>query len=231
VIHRDRLVLLSFMNPIGNTSSPITPQPYVTLIPEEGMNEDLDEFVTSTPSMTNAALADVENRVGEAATTFSTVLQPIATSPPLFRTTSSPGATSGRTTASTTTSTGTETTPTTSRTTMPPRNSTASRRPTTRTIVRNGGSKGRSKAKNLTRLFSTTRPSRATVAGNMTAQSMSLMMNSLADLDHPENLNLELQTGKAALSDCAAGRNSQSLTSHRSLKGRLDAGDICESRD
>jgi len=30
----------------------------------------------------------------------------------------------------------------------------------------------------------------------MTAQSMSLMMNSLADLDHPENLNLELQTGK-----------------------------------
>jgi hypothetical protein len=65
----------------------------------------------------------------------------------------------------------------------------------------------------------------------MTAQSMSLMMNSLADLDHPENLNLELQTGKAALSDCAAGRNSQSLTSHRSLKGRLDAGDICESRD
>jgi len=30
----------------------------------------------------------------------------------------------------------------------------------------------------------------------MTAQSMSLTMNSLADLDHPENLNLELQTGK-----------------------------------
>jgi len=31
----------------------------------------------------------------------------------------------------------------------------------------------------------------------MTAQSMSLIMNSLADLDHPENLNLELQTGKS----------------------------------
>jgi len=196
VIHRDRLVLLSFMNPIGNTSSPITPQPYVTLIPDEGMNEDLDEFATS-PGMTNAALPDVvENRVGEAATTFSTVLQPIATSPPLFRTTSSPGATSGRTTASTTTSTSTETTPTTLRTTMAPRSSIASRRPTPRTVVRNGGSKGRSKAKNLTRLSSTARPSRATVAGNMTAQSMSLMMNSLADLDHPENLNLELQTGK-----------------------------------
>jgi len=27
---------------------------------------------------------------------------------------------------------------------------------------------------------------------------MSLTMNSLADLDHPENLNLELQTGKPA---------------------------------
>jgi len=33
----------------------------------------------------------------------------------------------------------------------------------------------------------------------MTAQSMSLTMNSLADLDHPENLNLELQTGKSII--------------------------------
>lgn len=30
----------------------------------------------------------------------------------------------------------------------------------------------------------------------MTAQSMSLTMNSLADLDHPEKLNLEFQAGK-----------------------------------
>jgi len=45
----------------------------------------------------------------------------------------------------------------------------------------------------------------------MTAQSMSLMMNSLADLDHPENLNLELQTGKAASSEPAAGQFDLSL--------------------
>ncbi|RLU25377.1 hypothetical protein DMN91_001533 [Ooceraea biroi] len=200
VIHRDRLVLLSFMNPIGNLSTltgPITPQPYVTQIPEEGVNENLDEFTTSTPSLTNAALPNiVETRIGEATTMFSAVLHPVATGPPLVRTTTSnPGAnpTSGRT-ASTTTSTSTEApTPTAnSRTTMPPRNSTA-RRPTLRSVVRSGGSKGRSKAKNLTRLSTTARPSRA-AAGNMTAQSMSLMMNSLADLDHPENLNLELQT-------------------------------------
>ncbi|XP_012223044.1 protein tincar isoform X2 [Linepithema humile] len=200
VIHRDRLVLLSFMNPIGNLSSltgSVTPQPFLTLTPEEGINENLDEFTTSTPGLTNMALPDVvETHVGETTTTFSTILHPIVTDPPLSRTTTpSPGTTSGKTTttATTTTATSTETTSTISKTTMLPKNNTA-RRPTARTFTKSSNSK-RSKAKNLTRISTTTRSSRA--VGNMTAQSMSLTMNSLADLDHPENLNLELQTAES----------------------------------
>ncbi|XP_025268311.1 protein tincar isoform X1 [Camponotus floridanus] len=192
VIHRDRLVLLSFMNPIGNLSTltgPITPQPFVTLIPEEGNNENIDELTTSTPGLTNMALPDVVE-TEETTTLFSTIIHPIVTDPPLSRTTSSPGVTSSKST------TNTEATSTTSRTTLLPKNSTV-RRPTTRTITRNGGAKGRSKAKNLTRISTTAKPSRVAGSGNMTAQSMSLTMNSLADLDHPENLNLELQTAES----------------------------------
>lgn len=196
VIHRDRLVLLSFMNPIGNLSTltgPITPQPFVTLIPEEGNNENIDELTTSTPGLTNIVLPDVvETRTEETTTLFSTIIHPIVTDPPLSRTTSSSGVTSSKST------TNTEATSTTSRTTLLPKNSTV-RRPTTRTITRNGGAKGRSKAKNLTRISTTAKPSRVAGSGNMTAQSMSLTMNSLADLDHPENLNLELQTGKSVI--------------------------------
>ncbi|XP_050449533.1 protein tincar isoform X2 [Cataglyphis hispanica] len=194
VIHRDRLVLLSFMNPIGNLSTltgPITPQPFVTLTPEEGNNENVDELTTPTPGLTNMALPDVvESRTEEATTMFSAIIHPIITDPPLTRTTSSTGATSSKTTTMST-----ETTSTTSKTTLLPKNSTI-KRPTTRTIIRNGSSKGRSKAKNLTRLSTTAKP-RTAGSGNMTAQSMSLTMNSLADLDHPENLNLELQTAES----------------------------------
>ncbi|XP_072760069.1 protein tincar isoform X2 [Anoplolepis gracilipes] len=193
VIHRDRLVLLSFMNPIGNLSTltgPITPQPFVTLTPEEGNDKNVDEFTTSTPGLTNMALPDVvETRTEETTTMFSTIIRAIVTDPPLSRTTSSPGITS-------TTTTSTEATSTTSRTTLLPKNSTV-RRPTTRTITRNSSSKSRSKAKNLTRISTTAKPSKTIGAGNMTAQSMSLTMNSLADLDHPENLNLELQTAES----------------------------------
>ncbi|KAL6445590.1 hypothetical protein ACFW04_000848 [Cataglyphis niger] len=194
VIHRDRLVLLSFMNPIGNLSTltgPITPQPFVTLTPEEGNNENVDELTTPTPGLTNMALPDVvETRTEEATTMFSAIIHPIITDPPLTRTISSTGTTSSKTTTMST-----ETTSTTSKTTLLPKNSTI-KRPTTRTIIRNGSSKGRSKAKNLTRISTTAKP-RTTGSGNMTAQSMSLTMNSLADLDHPENLNLELQTAES----------------------------------
>lgn len=188
VIHRDRLVLLSFLNPIGNFSTmtgSVTPQPFVTL--EDGINEDLEELTTPTPSLTNMALPDaVETRI-ETTTRFSTILHPI-TNPPLHTTSS---AIPSKTTTST------EAISTTPKTTSLPKNSTV-KRPTMRPITRNGSSKSRSKAKNLTRLSTTAKPARA-VGGNMTGQAMSLTMNSLADLDHPENSNLELQTGKPAI--------------------------------
>ncbi|XP_025155773.1 protein tincar [Harpegnathos saltator] len=199
VIHRDRLVLLSFMNPIGNLSTlsgTITPQPFVTLTPDEaGFNEDLDELATPTSGLTNIALPDaVETRAaGETTTMFSMIIQPIATKPTGA---ASSATTTGKTaTTASTTSTFEATSTAQPKTTVLPKGSTA-RRPTMRTIVRNGSSKGRSKAKNLTRVSTTPRPARA-AGGNMTAQNMPLTMNSLADLDHPENLNLELQTAES----------------------------------
>lgn len=192
VIHRDRLVLLSFMNPIGNFSTmtgSVTPQPFVTL--EDGINENLDELTTPTPSLTNMALPDAAEARIEMTTRFSTVLYPIITDPPSSHLTSTSSTISSKSTTST------EAISTTPKTTSLPKNSTV-RRPTMRPITRNGSLKGRSKAKNLTRLSTTAKPARV-VGGNMTAQSMALTMNSLADLDHPENLNLELQTGKPAI--------------------------------
>ncbi|XP_011690592.1 PREDICTED: protein tincar [Wasmannia auropunctata] len=188
VIHRDRLVLLSFMNPIGNLSTmtgSVTPQAFVTL--EDGINENLDELTTPTSSLTNMALPDtVEPRTET--TRFWTVLYPIVTDPPLSHT-SSPSTIPSKSTAST------EVISTTPKMASLPKNSTA-RRSTARPLTRNGSSKGRSKVKNLMRLSTTAKPARV-VDGNMTAQSMSLTMNSLADLDHPENLNLELQTAES----------------------------------
>ncbi|XP_076625359.1 transmembrane protein tincar isoform X2 [Colletes latitarsis] len=67
------------------------------------------------------------------------------------------------------------------------------KRTTSKTIVRNN-SKSRSKTKSLGRTSTTIRPARIATGGNLTAQSMSLTMNSLADLDHPEQLDLEFET-------------------------------------
>lgn len=193
MIHRDRLVLLSFMNPIGNLSTltgPITPQPFITMNPEEGANENFDEFTTPTPSITSIthmALPDVVDTRNEPNTVFSTVLYPVVTNSSLFRIISS-------TISAKTAATSTEATSATLKMTALPKNNTA-RRPTTRPIIRLGSSKSRSKAKNYTRIFTTVKPSR-TNGGNMTVQSMPLIMNSLADLDHPENLNLELQASR-----------------------------------
>ncbi|XP_018367019.1 PREDICTED: protein tincar isoform X2 [Trachymyrmex cornetzi] len=187
VIHRDRLVLLSFMNPIGNLSTmtgSVTSQLFVT--PDDGINENLDELTTSTPT-TNTLPDAVEARI-ETTTRFLTVLHPI-TDPPLSHTTSILSTIPSKST------TNTETISTIPKTISLTKNSTA-RRPTARPITRNASSKGRSKAKNLMRLSTTVKPARV-VEGNMTAQSMSLTMNSLADLDHPENLNLELQTAES----------------------------------
>ncbi|XP_011054167.1 PREDICTED: protein tincar isoform X2 [Acromyrmex echinatior] len=188
VIHRDRLVLLSFMNPIGNLSTmtgSITSQPFVT--PDDDINENFDELTTPIPT-TNMALPDAVEARTETTTRFLTVLHPI-TDPPLSHTTSIPSTIPSKST------TNIETISTTPKTISLPKNSTV-RRPTARPITRNASSKGRSKAKNLMRLSTTAKPTRV-VEGNMTAQSMSLTMNSLADLDHPENLNLELQTAES----------------------------------
>ena len=175
------------MNPIGNLSTmtgSVTSQPFIT---DDDINENLDELTTPIPT-TNMALPDaVEARI-ETTTRFLTVLHPI-TDPPLSHTTSIPSTILSK-------SMNTETISTTSKTISLPKNSTA-RRPIARPITRNASSKGRSKAKNLMRLSTTAKPIKV-IEGNMTAQSMSLTMNSLADLDHPENLNLELQTGKPA---------------------------------
>ncbi|KAL0129753.1 hypothetical protein PUN28_001779 [Cardiocondyla obscurior] len=189
VIHRERLVLLSFMNPIGNFSTMPgsgSPQPFLTL--EDDIQENFDELTTPIPSLTNMALPDAVETRTDATTRFSTVLYPIVTDPPLSHTSSISSTISSR-------STSIETITSTSKSTSVPKNSTV-RRPIARPITRNGSSKSRSKAKSLTRLSTTTKPARA-VGGNMTAQTMSLTMNSLADLDHPENLNLELQTAES----------------------------------
>ncbi|XP_017892290.1 protein tincar isoform X2 [Ceratina calcarata] len=62
-----------------------------------------------------------------------------------------------------------------------------------KSIVKSSNAK-RSKTRNMGRSSTTTIRPKLRPAGNMTGQTMSLTMNSLADLDHPENLDLELET-------------------------------------
>ncbi|XP_043588428.1 protein tincar isoform X3 [Bombus pyrosoma] len=70
------------------------------------------------------------------------------------------------------------------------------RRPTAaKSIIRSNNSRSKLKTKNTGKSSTTVRPGKS--VGNMTAQSMSLTMNSLADLDHPEKLNLEFQAAES----------------------------------
>ncbi|KAL2741653.1 protein tincar isoform X1 [Vespula maculifrons] len=207
VIHQDRLVVLSFMNPAGNLSTLtgfITPQPFVTAAPEEEVEEDLNGVVPTTTGLSRVN-ETIEIRTEETSTKFSTINRPVLTN--VHRTTINSTTTilaNNNTTTSKTTSKISEATSSTSSTTTPTTSSTNSatkypttlKRPTIRPILKNNNPKNRSKIKNLTKTSTTARPSKTTQTtsgGNMTAQSMSLVMNSLADLDHPENLNLELQ--------------------------------------
>ncbi|XP_029038168.2 protein tincar isoform X2 [Osmia bicornis bicornis] len=245
VIHRDRLVVSSFMNPNVNLSiltGFITPQPFVTLTPDDEPND-----VVTTFSDLDVVEKTIETKSRETTNNFLGLFRPPSTGlPPPNAPTSSPSTTSGsltnsiatssidpsttratKTSASTTRSSTTSATSTTmkfremeesettiARTTLPPlfpsstpstsksttvKNGYPTRRPTPKTILRNNNLKNRSKTKNFTRPSTTIRPSRTTVvsAGNMTAQSMSLTMNSLADLDHPEKLNLEFQPAES----------------------------------
>lgn len=184
------------MNPMGNLSGltgSMGSQPFSTSTPEEDINENLGELIIPSSNLTDISLPGVVGtQIGGAAGVSSTILQPVTTDLPISQTTLSSEVTTNKIT---TASTNTETTLTTLKTMTLPRNSTM-RRPTVRSMIRNANSKGRLKARNFTRISTTMRPSRIS-GGNMTAQSMPLTMNSLADLDHPENLNLEVQTGKS----------------------------------
>ncbi|XP_047353416.1 protein tincar isoform X4 [Vespa velutina] len=207
VIHRDRLVVLSFMNPAGNLSTLtgfITPQPFVTAAPEEEVEDDLNGVVPTTTGLSRVN-ETIETRTEENSTKFSTINRPVLANSNVHRTIVnsttilfSNNTTTSKTTSRIpeTTSSTTTTTPTMSSTNSATKYPTTLKRSTIRPILKNNNLKNRSKVKNLTKTLTTVRPSKTTQTtsgGNMTAQSMSLVMNSLADLDHPENLNLELQ--------------------------------------
>ncbi|XP_071872035.1 transmembrane protein tincar isoform X3 [Bombus fervidus] len=64
-----------------------------------------------------------------------------------------------------------------------------------KSIIRSNNSRTKLKTKNTGKSSTTVKPGKN--VGNMTAQSMSLTMNSLADLDHPEKLNLEFQAAES----------------------------------
>nr|XP_003703497.2 PREDICTED: protein tincar isoform X1 [Megachile rotundata]XP_012141303.1 PREDICTED: protein tincar isoform X1 [Megachile rotundata] len=220
VIHRDRLVVSSFMNPNVNLSiltGFVTPQPFVTLTPDDEADindvattfSDLDVRTVETRRETNKFLASFRPpSTGlpppNAQTSTSTISgsSAIAIDPSTTTSTTRSVVTTTSTTKATAETEQLETTiarttPTVPKTTTA-RYGYSARRSTVKTIVRNNNLKNRSKTKNFGfgRPSTTVRP-RATSAGNMTAQSMSLTMNSLADLDHPEKLNLEFQPAES----------------------------------
>ncbi|XP_066586279.1 protein tincar isoform X2 [Prorops nasuta] len=196
VIHEDRQVVLSFMNPAWNLSTisdSITPQPYVTLSPDE----DDEIFISeTTPSLTTIA-NESTNFTTDDSIKSSAFLQP---SKPIAKKTtlasgSSAFSASGIPTSGSASDFGfttSSTVLTTSSRSIPSKSTATTRRPTTKTILRNNNAK-RSRMKNFVR-STTAKPSKSSLtSGNMTAQSLPLSMKSLADLDRPETLNLELQ--------------------------------------
>ncbi|XP_076294025.1 transmembrane protein tincar isoform X2 [Lasioglossum baleicum] len=265
VIHRDRLVVSSFLNPNVNLSiltGFITPQPFVTLTPNEELDDATKDIVPSTTGTMGIVEDAISSRFGNVADTFpnsfhSTGNGRLPSNARLSNTSPAPDANRGyatsiKTAPITVTTTGvpTETTTdsrsatmtttmttTTSATTIgtvtvaaaatesptastslgpSPVTATATsrtvktttdkydaavRRPTAKTILRNNHSKSRSKTKTFGRTGPATarsgRLASSNGGGNMTAQSLSLTMNSLADLDHPETLNLEIETAES----------------------------------
>lgn len=65
-----------------------------------------------------------------------------------------------------------------------------------KTTVKNGNAKGKAKSKNGQAQSTLSRTSEDNSEGNKTAHSLPLVMNSLADLDNPDDLNIELRPGK-----------------------------------
>lgn len=188
VIHHDRLVLLGFMNPPNNMSQ-ITPQPYVTSTPYRNPDDD-PENSSSISNLDNAWEATKDEIEDNPTTRQSTFLLPHWSS------TSSDGKTINWTTDKSTTAESTsrkqteggETTITnfgSKFTTMM-----TTRKPSPRISTRSNALRNRSKKQGNR----TGRPFQS--GGNMTGQSLPLTLNSLADLDHPENLNLEFNPSK-----------------------------------
>ncbi|XP_015592220.1 protein tincar isoform X2 [Cephus cinctus] len=226
VIHRDRLVVLSFMNPPGNLSGItgfITPQPYVTAPPYELETEailssttDLTDFhqesisTDSTESFIKklTSAANVYNPVTKSAVLPPSIIKTAELTTP--STTSTTGSTSTVTPAPSTTaytSTRIIATPgislksTEKPSTSPSATSTKSsrttifgqKRTTAKVIPKNGTAKGKAKKNTLKpTALKLTQVHRS----NLTAQSLP-SLSSLADLDNPENINLEFHSGES----------------------------------
>ncbi|KOX70133.1 Protein tincar [Melipona quadrifasciata] len=252
VTHRDRLVVSSFMNPNVNLSiltGFITPQPYVTLTPDEEPDDIASDIVTTRLELTDVINKSTEfkpyndtsnkqnlgqfrypstsaslPRIFNSGTTLPTErILPTATTHDITNNatiTTPSNVVDGSSDSTKVTSTATPTksteaarvTVTAASASVPTATftstlsstsgsmkygNTARRLVAAKSIVRNNNAKGKLKAKNVGRSPTTVRPGKGVPAGNMTAQSMLLTMNSLADLDHPEKLNLEFQAAES----------------------------------
>ncbi|XP_024224588.1 protein tincar isoform X3 [Bombus impatiens] len=177
------------------------------------MTQKIINDTTKTPSIVNGASKLNSTRLTSAAspitTTATTSTNMAATTTATITTTTTATTTTrgvkapassdeaAAVTAATTTATAVPTAATAVTTTLPSTSSSTSssmkygntvRRPTAaKSIIRSNNSRSKLKTKNTGKSSTTVRPGKN--VGNMTAQSMSLTMNSLADLDHPEKLN------------------------------------------
>ncbi|XP_043289073.1 protein tincar isoform X2 [Venturia canescens] len=249
VLHRDRLVVLGFMNPSGNLSTlggivTQTPQPFVPSSPyngdeeDVGNNEDEDdrdehvkEYLVTTPrskiivSMAHESSMRNNNKAPEISTFGTTVKSSMGTQAIDSRIVTKPTVPSidGKVYISTirdfiTTRKGnlpTSVTPTTGLpvpkpgpivTALSGGKSSRSAATTTGKFSTSGSGKNSSKnentriksrMKNATSKSTSTKLGQTGNEGNITAHSLQLVMNSLADLDHPDELNIELRSGES----------------------------------
>ena len=227
VLHRDRLVVLSFLNPPGNISIPSN-QPFITSSPFNDVAFDYSDndeqppeifrestttdeastnilknlatpIITTTVKSTTLGISKSQtagSKSGLNSTNpikrivkISTVSDYVATRSETIgnsmpTTTSSPrprpivtgvGGKASRSTQTTTT-----------------KNPTASNKAN----LKNGNARSKAKAKDGAGKI---RTGQTKDDGNLTAQTLPLVMNSLADLDHPDELNIELHPGKHSI--------------------------------
>ncbi|XP_051161493.1 protein tincar isoform X3 [Leptopilina boulardi] len=195
VIHHDRLVLLGFMNPPNNMSQ-ITPQPYVTSTPFRNSDDDDDnnnnndddhENSSLTSNFDNSWDGNKEEIQENTSTKQTTFLLPHWTSTSIEA--KIINWTTDRSTSLSSSTTETivkKNDDTDSKFTSFSSSAmgTTTRKPTPRISARSNSMKSRTKKQG-------TKLGRQFQGGNMTGHSLPLTLNSLADLDHPEHLNLE----------------------------------------